>query len=794
MLIKNLTPFLCGATVTSTRPPLPAMSVVVRATYALGDDGSLTPVADLTLVRPLSYGTYALDDEDAAGACLYPGDFAGHKPRAEVLAKATCFTPRGAPMRECGVQIRVGEWSKGLRVVGRQLWDAPGDANLFTEVPIAWAQAWGGSGFAKNPDGKGVGSREMPNVIHGRDVVSKTATLEPASFGALNPRWPQRASKLGSDYGAVYRRTRAPYFSLDFDWSYFQEAPPDQWLSGYLRGDEEVSLQNLHPRIPLLATRLPGVVVRAFFRDDRGAFREIVMSCDTLFADLDASRIELSWRGVVDVREDDLEDVRTLLVVSEPLGKKRLDIAHYEAAMAAFEADPTGTKTMLAQLARAAEPSAEKQDGAPAFTPLLDATAGGVVPPEMRDAVAFADAAVAHVAGENAEVQQALQERALSGSRPENEQPPVARTTKPGAMPYLGLRRNVREIVDRAKEARQRALDGGISPERLGKLAEVESIANDPRWKHADPSYTPPEPLSTDPPGPDANLVDRDLRGADLAGKDLRGANLEGAILIGANLEGALLTGARMYGTTLYRACLRGADLSGADLTLAHVGMADGTGARFNKAILALAFFEDADLSRATFSAASGEHAVFTRANLSQCVFRDARLPNVDFDDAELSGADLVRAMLAGGKLQGSRLVRADLSGADVTGAAFSNADLSDARFFDARGDRAIFLSARAPRAIFAFSKLRGCHMDRLQAAGADFHAADLRHARLYRAACEAARFSSANLFCADLSKARLDGASFAKASMFETRLLKASMKDCDLSGANMVRCVTEPS
>lgn len=794
MLIKNLTPFICGTTVTSTRPPLPAMSVVVRGTYALADDGSLTPVEDLTALRPLCSGSYAPEDEDATGGCLYPGDFAGYKPRAEVLAKATCYPPRGAPTRECGVQIRVGPWSKGLRVTGRQLWDAPGEANLFSEMPIGWAQAWGGPGFAKNPDGKGVGSREMPNVTHGRDVVSKTATLEPASFGALNPRWPQRASKLGSDYGATYRRTRAPYFASDFDASYFQEAPADQWLPAYLRGDEEVTFQNLHPRVSLLATRLPGIVVRAFFRDDRGAFREIVMVCDTLFADLDASRIELSWRGVSDVREDDLEDVRTLLVASEPLGSKRLDIAHYDAIMAAFESDPTGTKTLLAQLSQPNRAAADQPSGVPAFAPLLDATAGAVIPTQMRDAVAFADAAVATTATSNAQVQQALQERALSGSRPENEQPPVARTTKPGTMPYLGLRRNVRQIIDRAKEARQRALDGGISPERLGKLAEVEAIADDPRWLQADPSYTPPQPISTDPPGPRANLVDRDLRGADLSGKDLRGANLEGAILIGANLEGAALSGARMYGTTLYRARLRDADLSDADLTLAHVGMVDATNAHFDRATLALAFFEDANLSGASFLGASGEHAVFTRANLSHGLFRDARLPHVDFDDAELSNADLVRAVLTSAKLQGARLIHADLSGADITGAAFSNADLSDARLFDVRGDRAIFLSTRAPRAIFAFSKLRGCQMDRLRAPGADFHAVDLRNARLYRAACEAARFSSANLFCADLSKAKLDHASFAKANMYETRLLKASMKSCDLSGASMVRCVTEPS
>ena len=51
--------------------------------------------------------------------------------------------------------------------------------------------------------------------------------------------------------------------------------------------------------------------------------------------------------------------------------------------------------------------------------------------------------------------------------------------------------------------------------------------------------------------GPDADLMDADLRGADLSYSDLRGANLNYANLSGANLYQADLRGATMVGIIL---------------------------------------------------------------------------------------------------------------------------------------------------------------------------------------------------------------------------------------------------
>ncbi len=787
MLAKNLTPFLFGARATSLRPPKPAMSVVVRASYALGDDGSLTVLGPRE-ARPLSAETYRDDDDDCLGGCVHPSDFADFKTRAEVLVKGACHAPRGEAVTECAVNVKLGDWSKSLRVVGRRTLESAAPAP-FVSMPLDWEHAYGGLRFPKNPCGRGFDGGEMPNVLHPRDVLRAGGdlSLEPASFGAVNRRWPQRAEKLGERYDAAYKKTRAPHYAADLDPTYFMEAPADQWLTGHLRGDERLVLQNLHPRVPILAIPLPATRARAFYRDETRAFREIELQLDTLYADLDALRIELSFRGVVEVGEEDLADVRTLVVASEPLAGPKRPIAEYESIAAAYEADPVG----LSNLPPKVGPIPPAEEGEPPrIAPLLDAKLMGAQPAEAQEMAPWLDKAIAHAASESPEVKKAIADRAKQAS--EHEEPPVPRVARPGARPYVGLRRRVRDMIDKATEARARALEKGAPPEKLGALMNVEAIAADPRWPSIDPSYTPPLPLSTEAPGPGATLIDRDLRGLDLRGADLSGANLEGALLTRVRLNGAILKGARLYGATLYGADLSSADLRGADLTRANAAFAVLRDAKLDEAALGEAFFEDADLEAASLTKANGEFAIFTRAKLARASLRGAKLAGSELDDADLSGARLDGADLSRCRFKDSRCPRADFSGADLRKASFEGAVLDEARLFDVRADGAVFASATARRAIFAFSRLRRAYMDRLVASGADFHGADLRDARMRRAALEGAKLTSANLYAADLWKARLEGAKLTRSNLYEAKLALAILSDCDLSGANLKKSSLE--
>ncbi len=145
---------------------------------------------------------------------------------------------------------------------------------------------------------------------------------------------------MGKAYGAAWRKLRSPFYAEDFDWSHFNAAPADQQIERGLRGDEEVVFENLHPEAPRFAKRLPGLRVRAFVADVHGRVREVRLVLDTLFADLDEGRLYLTYRGVEPVEEDDLADVRAVLLAAEPLAGPARPEAEYRALLADFERDP----------------------------------------------------------------------------------------------------------------------------------------------------------------------------------------------------------------------------------------------------------------------------------------------------------------------------------------------------------------------------------------------------------------------------------------------------------------------
>src|SRR5262249_12454151 len=149
-----------------------------------------------------------------------------------------------------------------------------------------------------NPVGKGFHTPELPNIEHAGELLrSRSDSPMPAGFGPLSPHRPDRRAKVGENYGTSYRKKRAPYYADDFDWSYFNAAPPDQQVP-YLRGDEELVFQNLHPAVEVFRSRLPGLRIRAFANDLEGRFREVPMNLDTLLADLDEGALYLVWRGL----------------------------------------------------------------------------------------------------------------------------------------------------------------------------------------------------------------------------------------------------------------------------------------------------------------------------------------------------------------------------------------------------------------------------------------------------------------------------------------------------------------
>jgi uncharacterized protein YjbI with pentapeptide repeats len=802
MLVKNLTPFFHGTKLTSRRPPQPEMTLVVRGVFRLVHDGMASVVEGLEQGF-LSGDVYGDDDAERTGELLRASDFADFKLNAEVLLVGRCW-PKQRPATECPVRFAVGAWKKDLIVIGDRRWargitgSKPSEPEPFESMPIGFTRACGGPGYEPNPVGVGIDGDVLPNVELATDRVrSRGDRARPAGYGPINPSWAERAAKMGKSWGKGWAAKRAPYYAEDFDWSYFSAAPADQQLPGYLRGDEELQLVNLNREHDVLVTRLPGLRVRAFLKDEKQSFREIAMVLDTLTVDTEEVTAALVWRGVEPVADDDFADVRTLLVASEPLASEPKPATHYRAELEAYEKDPTGVHASLpAELRQAWERYEKEKRGEavdapvdPGLDPITSEAKrvfGPLVSDEHLGAVA---AAVSKLNDPKVKEHLDLEKAVADAKAARKPSPPPAVLRKPGRMIDPGLRPKMRLVMAEAARLRQVEKETGQTIEGLDRL---EAAPHDPALEQLDPDYEPPGPLSTDPPGPGADLRERDLSDQDLSGMDLRGANLERADLSRAKLRGAKLGGAKLARAILWLADLEGADLVDADLTLVNGAYMKAAGASFGGAKMDEAFLEGATLRGAKLDRATATYAVLTGADLGEASAVDAC-----FDHADLAKARLPRAALRGSSavlalFSECAAERADFSGAKLRQTSFAGADLRGARFVEASAPKGFFDGAKLDGAELGHAFLRSAHFTGASLVGARFYGADLAEARFYRADLAGAQLVRANLMSADLRKCHLEGTSFISSSLYDAKLVDVRGEDFDLTDAKLGRAIIQ--
>ncbi len=851
MKIKNQTPFAFGLKASSRRPPQPEMTLIVRGTFNLvhGAAAAVPEGEPLLVQAPLSAEIYRPDDDARTGDILYPGDLADHKPLADLMLIGTCHVPGGRPVEACPVRFSVGGFSKVLHVVGPRTWvsrvlgDHPSDPARFTSMPVAYTHAFGGAGHAANPAGKGLGTPDLHNVTLPGEIVSGRGDRPaPAGFGPISPHWPERKGKLGTAYGAEWKKTRAPHHAEDFDPSYFNAAPADQRVP-YLRGDEALSFANMHPERVLFESRLPGVRVRAFVHDTAGLFREVPLVLDTLFVDADALRLSLVWRGVDTVADAELRDVRTVLFASEPLASAPEPEAHYRARLEAFERDPIGESMPawagdpfagldMSKLAAGEQPSsaagpqgisaagpqgisaagpqgisaagpqgisaagqqgssAAGQGASPALDAQLDRTLA-TLPPGLRAAVARAVAGAGKHAAPRGLDLPARIAAALAARTPAAAPPSATSPLLDGRIrPFL---------AQRLAQLRKLAAGAGASGASVPGLDALEAALADPRLGQVNDAGKPGADKAgaggagSDTPAPGGDFRGRDWTGRDLQGVDLQGACLDGAVLTRADLRGANMAGASLRQAILAEAKLDLADLSGADLTQAQLARASARGARLTKALLDGLFAEEADFESATLDGARGEQALLMRASfvkaslagveLEKCLFEGARL-----DGSVWAGARLSRCMMT--QISGDG---ADFSDADVAHSGFSDARLRGAKLRGARGDESVWLRADLASADLRYASLRRATFSEADASRALFFGADLRHAHLDRARLDFADFERANLFGADMRRASLVRTSFRGASLYGAVLLGTATSTADFTGASLGAATRDPT
>lgn len=776
MRVVKDTPFEFGYITWQLRPPQPTLVVVVKGTFDIVPDGVCTVARkQVPCTGPVHY------DDDIERSLRYDSDFAVLKPRGECFLVGTCYPPGGQPTGVSAVAFRVGSVVRSLAVFGDRFWTRGllgGSASQpvpFTSMPLCWERCFGGPSYEKNPVGRGLEPVEtpqgllvpLPNIEDPQNLITSPASRpEPAGAFPIAQTWKVRTQKTGT-YDARWLQSRWPWFPEDFDWSFFNAAPIEQQIKGYWRGDEEIGLQNLHPRHARVVTHLPGIRARAFveMREAGGTlnFTEVPLRLDTVTVDADAWQVQCVWRGLFDVPSEKLDEVETLFLVHESL----------TSTLALSEC--------RAWLDRKRREDAEEDRDFEAEDVPPDPNAAEIDPPSAPDPT---EAMLAEI------------ETSLSKQTPASpEEAAMTRALLESIRTELLGPHPPEEPLPKPSQARAALESAGI--EVPPELAEIPDEVPEEPSKDDEPPEPPPAMSREEVQARHArgeSFVDQDLTGADLSGLDLSGADFSGAILTNANLRGCRLDGARFDRAVLERADLGEASLAGASLVEAVLTHARGERAHLRGAVLDGAEGAHGTWSGACFVGASLKKTEFTEIVAEGADFREACLDEADFTDARIEASNFAGASLVDTWFEGVQAARCNFEGIIATKLrAGERADFTEALFRGARAADSKWSGALANKANFSLAELEGADFSGARLVQANFTACTLKGARFQDASLVGATLIKSDVFegnfeGADLTHADLRGSSFFGAQFWRAKVDYALLDLADFNRTLLAR------
>jgi hypothetical protein len=280
-----------------------AYTVVCKATFELMPDVSPLAAAQEPVVLADVYG-------GAGGSLMSASELVPFKKRPEVIVIGHAHAPEGRPVSSLVARLAIGEIDKAVQVVGDryfQLDGRLGEPATFTRMPLTWDRAAGGPDTV-NPAGRPTGDGApvdffgrvlAPNLLPaGLTMTSRSEIVPPVGFGPIAPRWPSRTACIprhaaGWDPSRWHERQ----LPVDLDLACFNAAPADQQRTLPF-ADDALHVEHLHPRFPMLSTRIAAVspVVTV---DQGSGPQPLQLRCDTLVLDTDRGLAMLVWRAHV---------------------------------------------------------------------------------------------------------------------------------------------------------------------------------------------------------------------------------------------------------------------------------------------------------------------------------------------------------------------------------------------------------------------------------------------------------------------------------------------------------------
>lgn len=747
----------------------------------------------------------------------YASDFAPYKPHADFSAIGTAYPPTSATTHFIAT-MRVGDASRSIGVVGERLWkhhllgEEPGVPGQVKPTQLSWNNARGGPNFAMNPLGMGADGGRMHLLVDPNHLAMSTEDqVPPALFAPFPSDSPFRRSKIGT-YNKEWAATRWPWMPRDFDYSYYNAPDQRQWIKDYLRGDEELVFENMHPKIPIYKTRLPKLRARCFVnqttnwslelmpKDAIREFREVPLVLDTLWADMDEEKLVLVWRGHAPISSFKLRDIDHLVIATEPLGEPLKPQSHYqellEAATAPKYPEAAGLRKQkteerkkrfsdkvsaaLAAAAKARSDSLAKLHGHLDELAKTNPEEAGKIRDQVSDALQKKSSGIPLPAISHADAMAGLAKQIAESGAAMLATPNLSEEKK---------KQIISEIERHQGLIAEAARKGGYEERKAVVVAKLAALIP-PKKKLSE--YQSGHQLDL-PRVRAEGLENADLRGEDFSGLDLTGMNFRGA-----NIRGGSFAGCKMAGADFTKAKLSGVDLSEADLTGTILDGTNLSGCKVEKVHWAEASlngtkFWGLELVGADFSKVKGMGADFSSANLTGACFKNASLLKCQFmkaiiDHADFSFSQLVSSNFLGVSAKGVVMDDADLTGfrgghgSDYTEGSFRRVNGQKSNWEKAILNKTDFLQAILHRARFCDSRIDDALFDRSDLQFSNFDDTLLRRSKLTHANLFKASFSRADLTQATLNESNLYGVCF-----WNTVLLHANW-----NGANILKTLLD--
>lgn len=260
--VDNRTPFAAERGWVRDRNGAEVWLVAVKCTFDIGPDGT----TDVAKEQPPVLRVAECHGEPGKSSVKYDADLVLTKTATDVIVVGHAHAPGGRPATQLDAGFRIGPLQKVIRVFGDRVWQEDGISppGPFETMPLVYERAFGGADIRspqperdwdwRNPAGTGfavarenIVGRALPNLEYPDEPVREWEDRpRPAGFGAIAGHWQPRVGLAGT-YDDAWMKTRMPLLPEDFDDRFFQCAPADQQVPGFLRGGEPVVLRHLTP-------------------------------------------------------------------------------------------------------------------------------------------------------------------------------------------------------------------------------------------------------------------------------------------------------------------------------------------------------------------------------------------------------------------------------------------------------------------------------------------------------------------------------------------------------------------